>query len=162
MAPVEVTAEGSDETVIRYSVKTDFGNGFGRSVKSVSLIFGATRAAGVKPGLRWLEAADVVTLGASRVGSVALDLAFQQTVREFVTIDLSLPPVLVGSPGETFLTDSDGEQLTTSDAGGGEVLTVPEEGLIPAGNTLLTDLSGEQLTTGPFEPVDLIYGPDGS
>jgi hypothetical protein len=162
-APVLVGAKdvGQDETednLIRYDVRVDFGVGYGSTAATASIVFGGQPAAGVKPGKRWLSPTDAVfPNGITKVGSLQMPITFQQTIKEFVTIDLRLPPINTVSAGAALLSDEAGVTLTTVD--GDVELEVPDAGAVPQGGAILTDLRGSAISTGPLETFDVIYGP---
>jgi hypothetical protein len=86
-----------------------------------------------------------------------MPITFQQTIKEFVTIDLRLPPINTVSAGAALLSDEAGVTLTTVD--GDVELEVPDAGAVPQGGAILTDLRGSAISTGPLETFDVIYGP---
>lgn len=159
MAPVQRASDDGQSEIITYKVRTGFGDGFGFVAASVSLIFDAQRAAGVKPGLRWLTPDQVDLTGSTRVGNIDFDTTFQQTIRETISIDLTVTPLDVLSPGEDFISDTDGVTLTTTSATGSDEIVGPQSGLIPAGGALMSDISGTTITSGPDAAPDIIYIP---
>ena len=156
----DLSSSDAEDTVIRYAVRTDFGTGFGSIAATVSLVFGGQPKTGVKPGRRWFLGSEIAfPAGRVRVGALAMAITFQQTIREFVTIDLRLPPVDAVSEGYALLTDESGVTLTTSDEDGLDDLSVPSAGAIPQGGAILTDSRGDAVVTGPLSPLDVLYGP---
>lgn len=73
-----VGAVAGNETFIE--AMTDAGNGVGRIAKSVSVIFGATLASGIKPGALWVPAGGLI--GGSSIALQATDISLRATVRE--------------------------------------------------------------------------------
>ncbi|MBB4018236.1 hypothetical protein GGR16_003270 [Chelatococcus caeni] len=62
---------------------TDFGDGYGATAASVGLVFGATPAAGLKPGALWLPADGLAPTGPI-VAEFPANIEFGRTVRERV------------------------------------------------------------------------------
>lgn len=101
-APVDNSAATESISVI-YTVRTGFGDGYGREAASIAVVFGLVSADGVPPFKAWLEP-DEVAVGSGRiVGMTTFVHAFQQTVRETVELTLVVNPVeivpmLFGTP----------------------------------------------------------------
>lgn len=91
MRPTDITPVGNTSMAsIRYVVRTGFGNGEGKVAAKASLVFGC-QAAGVPAATQWLEPANAsFPSGLVRVGDAALNIRFQKTVRQLVTIDLTI------------------------------------------------------------------------
>ena len=89
--PVDITAPGNTTTAtIRYVVRTGFGDGYGKTAVKASLIF-RCEATGVPVARQWLAPENAAfPSGMTKVGEVALNIKFQKTVRQFVTIDLTI------------------------------------------------------------------------
>jgi hypothetical protein len=62
------------------AARTGFGDGAGQTAASMSIVFGAERAAGVRPGSRWIGPAGLS--GGVEVASTAAAIPFGLTVRE--------------------------------------------------------------------------------
>lgn len=95
---LDVTADNTpvgDEVFLQFGVRTGFGDGAGQTCATVKLVFNGRPAAGLKPGLQWLEAGQIAfnegALEADMtVGSAALSITFGRTIRERVVVTLTI------------------------------------------------------------------------
>ena len=94
----DVTADNTpvgDEVFLEYGVRTGFGDGAGETCAIVKLVFNGRPAAGLKPGLQWLEAGQIafddgVDEADMTVGSAALSITLGRTIRERVVVTLTI------------------------------------------------------------------------
>ena len=91
MAPTDATPAGNtNNATIRYVVRTGFGNGDGKVAAKAALVFGC-EAVGVPVATQWLEPAQAAfPAGQIKVGDATAAISFQKTVRQLVTINLTI------------------------------------------------------------------------
>lgn len=77
---------------LAFEVQTRFGDGAGATAASVAVVLDLPVVDGVKPYAAWLKPADVdLTTSPIRLGETAWAHTFQKTVRELITITLTIP-----------------------------------------------------------------------
>ncbi len=92
-APENLT-EGEDFITVSYTVRTRFGDGAGRTVAAIAIVYGLAVQDGVKPFQPWLSPGEVAVSGRV-IGRTEFDLTFQQTVRETITVTLTIDPIQI-------------------------------------------------------------------
>ncbi|MCE6073387.1 hypothetical protein FS799_00760 [Agrobacterium vitis] len=92
----ENQTDADDELVtVAYKVRTRFGNGAGKTVAKISIIYGLELADGVKPYKPWLEPSEVIAGSGVEVGKTNFALTFFRTVRELMTVTLTINPIQI-------------------------------------------------------------------
>lgn len=82
-----VSTPVSEDIDLAYDIRTGFEEAPGAVVKSISLIFGGQNKAGVQPYKRFVLPSQIeFPSGEIRVGSYAVDLTMQHTIREFFNV----------------------------------------------------------------------------
>jgi hypothetical protein len=93
-APENLTTD--DELIrVSYAIRTGFGDGAGRTVARVALVYNLAVHEGVKPFKAWLSAEEVIAGSGRTVGMTEFGLTFQRTVRETIMITLTIDPIQI-------------------------------------------------------------------
>jgi len=90
----ENLTEGEDLITVSYTVRTGFGDGAGRTAVSLAVVYGLVVHDGVKPFKAWLSPDEVASPG-RLVGLTDFGLTFQKTVRETITVTLTIDPIQI-------------------------------------------------------------------
>lgn len=90
----ENLTEGEDLITVSYTVRTGFGDGAGRTAVSLAIVYGLVVHDGVKPFKAWLSPDEVASPGRV-VGLTDFGLTFQKTVRETITVTLTIDPIQI-------------------------------------------------------------------
>lgn len=89
LAPVD------DYSVLKFTVRTGFGNGAGKAAASCGLIFHASNIDALKQGKQWLEADEVylsddLTMSEATIAKTPINILFKETVRVLVEFTLTI------------------------------------------------------------------------
>lgn len=93
-APENLTAD-DDLIRVAYTIRTGFGDGAGRTVARVAIVYNLALHDGVKPFKAWLSPSEAIAGTGRTVGMTDFDLTFQRTVRETITITLTIDPIQI-------------------------------------------------------------------
>lgn len=88
-------ASVSSSSVLKFTARTDFGNGSGKTASSCGLVFHASNINAEKPGKQWLEPNEIaindgLTIDSAVIAQTPISINFKETVRVLVEFTLTI------------------------------------------------------------------------